>query len=80
MKSKLLSIFIIFNSLFILGCNRNNNDSSTNLKLYIYNIEKDNLNFISEVKRQNFISWNEDSKSFIFIDNNYCYNGDKYSI
>ena len=53
MKSKLLAIFIIFNSLFILGCNRNNNDSSTNLKLYIYNIEKDNLNFISEVKRQN---------------------------
>lgn len=36
MKSKLLAIFIIFNSLFILGCNRN--------------------------------------------DNNYCYNGDKYSI
>ncbi|CUO20103.1 hypothetical protein [Clostridium paraputrificum] len=82
MKSKLLAIFIIFNFLFILGCNRNNNASSSNLKLYIYNIEKDSLNYISEVKRQNFISWNKDSKSFIFIDNNddnYCYNVESFS-
>ena len=36
MKSKLLAIFIIFNSLFILGCNRNNNDSSTNLIFHLH--------------------------------------------